>query len=1725
VDKQQNTARRAPTRAANLAFASVAVLATLISQPTKAGPTSFNYTGALQTYTVTTTGAYDITVYGAQGGSAGPSGIYLGGFGAEVSGVVELAAGDVLSIVVGGEGGIGNFGSGHGGGGGGGSFVFDANLLAVAGGGGGASTTLWGQGGEAITVGAPGLDGSGGIGGPPAFGGAGGFGGFGAGAGGGGAGWLGPGSAGVGADTGVGGASGPSFAGGLGDNYDGIPQTAYGGYGGGGGGGLQAGGGGGGYSGGGGGGGGTGGTGGGGTGGGGGSYLAVDFTGATLMADAQFGNGEVTIAQTLANIDTFQPYWLASQLDTVVAPNFQGGTLRVDVPNDFISDNFTLGNYAGNTIDPYGNFTIFTGTFTGAGPLTINDSVGGGAVLLATSGSNYTGVTTVTNGTLEAGAANAFSPNSAVVMANAAGALLDLNSWDNTIDGLSGGGAAGGNVRLVGATLTVYGGGTYGGVIYDGGLPGSLVIGSSTLTLTGINTYTGSTTVEPGATLALAGSGSISASSNVGVAGTFDISQTTSGASIVGLTGSGVVDLGGQTLTITGANETFSGVIADGGIGGGTAGGLVIAGGEETLMGVNTYTGSTTIDPRAGLALAGSGSIAASSGVTANGTFDISQTTSGASIASLSGAGAAILGAQTLTLTNASGTFSGFISNGGIGGPGGNLIVAGGTETLTGVNSYTGATTINAGAALALGGSGSIATSSGVTANGVFDISQTTSGASIATLSGSGAVALGGQTLTLTNASGTFSGVIADGGIGGGIGGGLTIASGIETLTNANTYTGSTTIDPGATLALAGSGSIASSRVTANGTLDVSQMGATASIGSLSGTGAVYLGAQNLVLADASGTFSGVVSNNGVINGTGGGLILDAGTETLTGVNTYDGGSTINRGATLALSGSGSVASSVVQADGTFDISQTTAGASIVSLSGTGEVALGGQALTVTGGIGTFDGVIADGGIGGGTGGSLILAGGTQTLAGVNTYTGSTSINSGALLALAGSGSIAASSGVSDNGTFDISQTTSGASISTLSGSGAVNLGAQTLRLMNASGTFSGVIAGGGTGGGLTIAGGTETLTGVSTYTGATTINSGATLALVGAGAIASSSAVTANGTFDISHTTSGATVASLSGAGAVNLGGQTLTLSNDSGTFTGVVSQSGVAGGSVGSILLVSGTQILTGNNTYTGNSAIAAGTTLQVGAGGTSGAIVGNVADDGTLVFDRADTMTYAGVVFGTGAVTQAGPGTTILNGVNTVTGVTTVQQGVLEVGDATHSTATLAGNVVVGAAGTLRGHGTIGGSVTNTAGGTVAPGGTIGTLTVGSYTQGATSTLAIEVSPTAASELNVLGAASLNGKLALTFDPGVYGAHAVYQIISAASLTGTFSSVTEGGSVPGGGLVYSLSYGAKQVDLMVESTGGAQIYGGIGTATLDEARGFAALVADRSGDAGCADGSADAKTRDCTMGAWAQAIASTDNVGTAASGFGFNNTGAGAMGGLDRRVGDNAAVGVAFGFEQNDLRMGGASATASGSSYFGAVYAHWIVGPAWIDGQGFYMRSNWAVNRTVAGSGSVASNPNGGTKGFLVQASVPIGADFRPYARFTYANFDRDAVTETGLTGAGYALPLASSRTALAEAGLQWSHSWAVPGGIELRPALEMGVQNDLADQNRDVSGSLEGIADTGFTVSSVHLPPTAGVADASLKVKVSRRFELTADLRDRFSANQTDASASLGGLFRF
>ena len=127
--------------------------------------------------------------------------------------------------------------------------------------------------------------------------------------------------------------------------------------------------------------------------------------------------------------------------------------------------------------------------------------------------------------------------------------------------------------------------------------------------------------------------------------GVFDFSSLTSAGTTAGsFEGAGSFRLGSRTLTIggNGLSTNVTGVIADGGAGSGTGAALVKTGtGVLTLSGINSYTGTTTVDAGA---LVVHGSIAASSGVTVNsgflaGTGTVGNTTvnSGGTLASGNG--------------------------------------------------------------------------------------------------------------------------------------------------------------------------------------------------------------------------------------------------------------------------------------------------------------------------------------------------------------------------------------------------------------------------------------------------------------------------------------------------------------------------------------------------------------------------------------------------------------------------------------------------------------------------------------------------------------------------------------------------------------------------------------------------------------------------------------------------------------------------------------------------------------------------------------------------------------------------------------------------------------------------------------------------------------------------------------------------------------------------------
>jgi autotransporter-associated beta strand protein len=170
--------------------------------------------------------------------------------------------------------------------------------------------------------------------------------------------------------------------------------------------------------------------------------------------------------------------------------------------------------------------------------------------------------------------------------------------------------------------------------------------------------------------------------------------------------------------------------------------------------------------------------------------------------------------------------------------------------------------------------------------------------------------------------------------------------------------------------------------------------------------------AGNATITSALSGFASFLGTSTAGNAT---ITTNFGGSTFFNSNTTAGNATVvtNNGGSTQFSAfsTGGNAAFTTQAGGVFDMSALIApGMTAGSIAGGGSYLLGSKVLVVGGNnLSTeVSGTVADGGLAGGTGGSLVKVGfGVLTLSGTNAYTGSTIVNSGALVV---NGSIAPSS-------------------------------------------------------------------------------------------------------------------------------------------------------------------------------------------------------------------------------------------------------------------------------------------------------------------------------------------------------------------------------------------------------------------------------------------------------------------------------------------------------------------------------------------------------------------------------------------------------------------------------------------------------------------------------------------------------------------------------------------
>ncbi|WP_129778135.1 autotransporter-associated beta strand repeat-containing protein [Peristeroidobacter soli] len=1348
------------------------------------------------------------------------------------------------------------------------------------------------------------------------------------------------------------------------------------------------------------------------------------------------------------------------------------------------------------------NSLVQSSVISGSGSVEQN---GTGSLTLARA-NTYTGDTIINHGSVQTSIANALPSGTDVIMAS--GTTLNLGNYAQTIGSLSGAG----NVTLGSATLTTGGNNTdstFSGVI--SGTGDVTVAGTGTFTLTGTNTYSGTTNISSG-TLQL-GDG--------------------------GTTGSlaGNVTNSGGTIAIARTGDVALSTIVGGTISG--AGGLTYRGDGTLVVDTQqTYTGPTNIETgtlQAGLANALSPNTAVTVGP--HGTFDLNDFAQ--IIGSLSGSGTVDLGNAVLTTggDNTDTTYAGTIA-----GTGGLVFNGTGTLTLTGTNTYTGGTTIQQGS-LQLGDGGETGSIVGpiqlVAADSALAINRSNPVVIEGLITGNGSVGVvgtgtlvltaentytggtniaSGATLQLGNGTttGSIVGPVANEGtvavdrsdnvnlsdvIAGsmtGTGGLTQQGSGTLTIDTQQTYTGPTTISSGTLQAgVANALSPQTSVVVAGGaTFDLNDLPQT--IGSLSGAGSVDLGTATLTTGgnNESSSFSGSLSGSGDLVKVGTGeLILSGSSPNFTGEARSEGGGNITVGSSDAL--------------GTGTLVVSAPGASIGLSEGTN--ASNNVRVEADTGVSVDQGTATQAGVISGSGGIEKTGGGTLILAGDNTYSGGTTVTGGTLQIGNGmSGSIAGD--IVNNGIVAIDRDTD----------------------LNLSDVVGGTISG--PGGFVKLGNNTLTVDTPQTYTGTTDIGSGTLQAGI-ENALSPSSAVNvgASAIFDLNDFNQ--TIGGLSGAGNVSLGSATLTTGG-----TGHSTLSGIISGTGSLVQTGTGTLVLTGDNTYTGSTTVQADSTLQLGDGGTTGSIAGNLTADGTVVFNRVNDVTFAGLIGGSGTLRQSGTGMLSLSGDSSgFTGETWIEHGVLAVNGS------LGGTVRTLTSGRLQGTGTVGNLIVED-GGTAAPGNSIGTLHVsGDVTFQAGSVYELEVNTAGQSDqitaqgralveggtLRVLAAAGdytpytrytiitanggvsgdgfdlLDANFAFLTPVLEYGANDVTMILNRngvefGDISGTpnqFNTATAVESLGAGNALYD---GVVELEESVARNAFDQLSGALHaslrTVALEDSRIVRNLANERTraalGGPVTDSGAALAYQDDSEGGIWAHAVA----VGSWGS-FedGDDNASkvdrdlSGILFGLDRRFG-SAQLGVLAGFTTSDMDDQLRSSARNESYHFG-IYGGTQLDAIGLRGGVTYSNAKIESHRNVS-FGDFADRLNADYDGNVLQAFAE--ADYRaqlgrfslePFIGFTYAKADMDGFTEHGgpaaLTVRGSDFDITYSSAGARGSTQLWSNEQAKRA---ITASASVAWRHVFSDDPPEITNSFG--ATTPFKVGGVPMAKDSAAVDVGL-----------------------------------
>jgi autotransporter-associated beta strand protein/T5SS/PEP-CTERM-associated repeat protein len=269
-------------------------------------------------------------------------------------------------------------------------------------------------------------------------------------------------------------------------------------------------------------------------------------------------------------------------------------------------------------------------------------------------------------------------------------------------------------------------------------------------------------------------------------------------------------------------------------------------------------------------------------------------------------------------------------------------------------------------------------------------------------------------------------------------------------------------------------------------------------------------------------------------------------------------------------------------------------------------------------------------------------------------------------------------------------------------------------------------------------------------------------------------------------------------------------------------------------------GELLLTGSATHTGGTFIESGI-LRIGGGGTTGSIAGNIENNASLIFDRADDILFDGIVSGTGNLTKQGTGILTLANDNTYAGATFIKAGTLTVSGAISGAG---GLVTIDSGATLNGsgtvnrdimvNGTLASSLIVTGQVTLANQQSIGAVSSGTATAGGGQQIVV-TSATGGTVDAAAGTAMIENLNGATLNSGNWGATVVNLTSGTVNTSGGSLVAQQGefsGSISGTGGLTKTGDGTLVINAVNTYAGGTIVSGGTLQAAVGGATGTAPI-----------------------------------------------------------------------------------------------------------------------------------------------------------------------------------------------------------------------------------------------------------------------------------------------------